>query len=80
VIPGTDLRKPGLLPGPYFLQSGDELYLRRTCTWLFQKNSISFTWKWDQDSAENIPHSASKDIDTDSTGETICRTGQVRLQ
>jgi hypothetical protein len=80
VVPGTDLRRPGLLPGPYVPWHGDAVYLSRTCTWLFQRNSIVFTWKWDQESAENIPHSASKDIVTDFTEGPICRTGQVRLQ
>jgi hypothetical protein len=80
VIPGTALSRPGLLPGPYVPQCGDALYLSRTCTWLFQKISISFTWKWSQDSAEKISNSASKDIAPDFTEGSICRTGQVRCQ
>jgi hypothetical protein len=31
-------------------------------------------------SAQNTPHSACKDIATDFTEGSICRTGQVRLQ
>jgi hypothetical protein len=80
VIPGTDLRRPGLLSGPYVPQGGDALYLRGTCTKLFQKNSIAVMWKWGQKSAKNTLHSASKDIATDFTEGSICRTGQVRLQ
>jgi hypothetical protein len=79
VIPGPTFSRPGLLVGPYVPQHGDALYLSRTCPWLFQKNSIAFMWKWGQESAENIPHAASKDIVTDFTERTISRTGQMRL-
>jgi hypothetical protein len=41
---------------------------------------MSFTWKWDQESAQNIPHSAPKDIAPDFREGAICRTGQVRPQ
>jgi hypothetical protein len=77
MILGTNVRRPGLLAGPYVLHCGDALYLSRTCTWLFQKNSISFIWKWSEESAENIPNSTSKDIATDFTEGSVCRAGHV---
>jgi hypothetical protein len=64
----------------YIHQQGDAFYLSITCTWLFQKNFISFTWKYSQESSENIPHSAPMDIARDFTEGPISQTGQMRLE
>jgi hypothetical protein len=71
---------PGFLPGHYPYQPGDSLYLRRSCSWLFQVNIVSFTWKWHQRSAERIPHSVSKEMTHDLTEGAVFMVGQLRPQ